>query len=340
MRISIVGITGYSGLELLRLIHHHHHIEVSSIHATQSIGKSISELYPHLKGICDLIVQPFDADEIMKHSDLVVFATPSGIASQLSSKFVNSNFPVVDISGDHRLPSDEYKLWYKKEPVNNDIQKQFTYCLPEFNTSSNHRFISNPGCYATAVELALIPLLQNKLIQLDSIIIDAKSGLSGAGKNPTTASHFVNINNNYLTYKLNEHQHIPEIIQMLKHYDHNLQNIQFSTSLIPVNRGIVATIYCKLKSSTFAQQITEIYELIYKNKPFIRILRTMPQLNEVVGTNYVNIGFKYNDKTNILTVMVVLDNLIKGASGQALQNINLMFGFDETEGLCSVPPLV
>lgn len=127
---------------------------------------------------------------------------------------------------------------------------------------------------------------------------------------------------------------------MLKHYDHNLQNIQFSTSLIPVNRGIVATIYCKLKSSTFAQQITETYELIYKNKPFIRILRTMPQLNEVVGTNYVNIGFKYNDKTNILTVMVVLDNLIKGASGQALQNINLMFGFDETEGLCSVPPLV
>lgn len=114
MRISIVGITGYSGLELLRLIHHHPHIEVSSIHATQSIGKSISELYPHLKGICDLIVQPFDADEIMKHSDLVVFATPSGIASQLSSKFVNSNFPVVDISGDHRLPSDEYKLWYKK----------------------------------------------------------------------------------------------------------------------------------------------------------------------------------------------------------------------------------
>lgn len=340
MRISIVGITGYSGLELLRLIHHHPHIEVSSIHATQSIGKSISELYPHLKGICDLIVQPFDADEIMKHSDLVVFATPSGIASQLSSKFVNSNFPVVDISGDHRLPSDEYKLWYKKEPVNNDIQKQFTYCLPEFTTSSNHRFISNPGCYAIAVELALIPLLQNKLIQLDSIIIDAKSGLSGAGKNPTTASHFVNINNNYLTYKLNEHQHIPEIIQMLKHYDHNLQNIQFSTSLIPVNRGIVATIYCKLKSSTFAQQITETYELIYKNKPFIRILRTMPQLNEVVGTNYVNIGFKYNDKTNILTVMVVLDNLIKGASGQALQNINLMFGFDETEGLCSVPPLV
>ena len=340
MRISIVGITGYSGLELLRHIHHHPHIEVSSVHATQSIGKSISELYPHLKGICDLIVQPFDADEIMKHSDLVVFATPSVIASQLSSKFVNSNFPVVDISGDHRLPSDEYKLWYKKEPVNNDIQKQFTYCLPEFNTSSNHRFISNPGCYATAVELALIPLLQNKLIQLDSIIIDAKSGLSGAGKNPTTASHFVNINNNYLTYKLNEHQHIPEIIQMLKHYDHNLQNIQFSTYLIPVNRGIVATIYCKLKSSTFAQQITETYELIYKNKPFIRILRTMPQLNEVVGTNYVNIGFKYNDKTNILTVMVVLDNLIKGASGQALQNINLMFGFDETEGLCSVPPLV
>lgn len=127
---------------------------------------------------------------------------------------------------------------------------------------------------------------------------------------------------------------------MLKHYDDNLQNIQFSTSLIPVNRGIVATIYCKLKRTTFANQITPTYESIYKDKPFIRILRTLPQLNEVIGTNYVNIGFKYNDKTNILTVLVVLDNLIKGASGQALQNINLMYGFDETEGLCSVTPLV
>ncbi|MEB7433606.1 N-acetyl-gamma-glutamyl-phosphate reductase [Staphylococcus pasteuri] len=340
MRISIVGITGYSGLELVRLIQSHNHLEVVSIHATQSTGTKLSEIYPHLKGICDLVIKPFDARYIMKHADLVVFATPSGIASQLSSYFINYPFPVVDISGDHRLPPDDYQLWYKKEAVSLDIQEQFTYSLPEFSNIKNQKFISNPGCYATAVELALIPLVKDKLIQLDSIIVDAKSGLSGAGKNPTTTSHFVNINNNYITYKLNEHQHIPEILQMLKKYDKNLQNIQFSTSLIPVNRGIISTIYCKLNSDIHPSKIKLSYDSAYKDKYFIRIVNNMPQLTDVIGSNFVNIGFKYNKSMNILTIMVVLDNLIKGASGQALQNINLMYGFDETEGLRTLPSIV
>ncbi|MFQ7525427.1 MAG: N-acetyl-gamma-glutamyl-phosphate reductase, partial [Streptococcus salivarius] len=199
------------------------------------------------------------------------------------------------------------------------------------------KFIANPGCYATATELALIPLVAVSLIETESVIVDAKSGLTGAGKALSESSHFVNVHDNYVTYKLNHHQHIPEIVQTLQVFNPEMPEIQFSTSLLPVNRGIMATVYCKLKKDVTVADVASAFTKAYDDKPFVRVQDNLPELHNVIGSNFTDIGFVYNEKTNVLTVISVIDNLIKGAAGQAVQNLNLMQGWDETEGLLLTP---
>ena len=340
MRVSIVGITGYSGLELLRILQYHSQAEVVSIHATQHIGLPLSSLFPHVRGYCDLRIEEFDSQKIMQESDLVFFATPSGVAKEAAADFVKADFPVIDLSGDHRLPADQYERWYQKGAADPAIQKEFIYSLAEFSRPLGKKFIANPGCYATATELAIIPLLQAGIVDLDSIIVDAKSGLTGAGKNPSDTSHFVTVHDNYVTYKLNRHQHIPEIVQALQTFEPKLQHIQFSTSLLPLNRGIVATVYCRLNKELDQEELIELYQESYRDKPFVRIQSSLPSLDQIIGSNYTDMGLAYNPTTGILTLVAVLDNLVKGAAGQAVQNMNLMCGFDETEGLLSLPIFV
>ncbi|MBM7636586.1 N-acetyl-gamma-glutamyl-phosphate reductase [Streptococcus saliviloxodontae] len=334
MKVSIVGITGYSGLELLKILNNHKKVQVVSIHATKEVGQCISDIYPHLTDQCDLVIEAFDAAEIMSKSDLVFFATPSGIASHLSEPFVEAGFPVIDLSGDHRLSATSYSEWYAKEPAKQAILDQFVYGLAEFTDVKGKKFIANPGCYATATELALLPLVQAEVLEKDSsIIVDAKSGLTGAGKGLSDSSHFVNVHDNYVTYKLNKHQHIPEIEQALHLFDADLLPIQFSTSLLPINRGIVSTSYLKVKEGVSQEAVQMIFEKAYADKVFVRLSKGLPDLHQVLGTNYTDIGFQVNEKTGILTVISVIDNLIKGAAGQAVQNLNLMMGWDEAEGL-------
>lgn len=337
MKLSIVGITGYSGLELIRILNHHTKATVVSIHATQQIGQRLSDLYPYLLGICDLKIEAFDSKAIMDKSDAVIFATPSGIAGQLAEDFLAQDFPVIDLSGDHRLPAHTYAKWYGKNPAKQEFIDQFTYGLAEFESIKGQKFISNPGCYATATELALIPLLQAQVIDPANIIIDAKSGLTGAGKNLSQSSHFVNVHDNYVTYKLNKHQHIPEIEQTLKKVAPDLGPIQFSTSLLPINRGIMATCYVKLRKNLTPDDIMAIFKKSYADKPFIRLQKDLPELHNVIGSNFTDIGFAYNKKANVLTVISVIDNLVKGAAGQAIQNLNLMMGWEETEGFLMTP---
>ena len=337
MRVSIVGITGYSGLDLVKLLNNHKKVTIASIHATKEIGRRLSDLYPYLVGICDLVIEEFDADKIIAKSDLVFFATPSGVASKLAQPFVKADFPVLDLSGDHRLPAYLYEKWYKKTPASDEELNKFTYSLAEFTDVKGKKFISNPGCYATATELALIPLLKAGVVEEDSIIVDAKSGLTGAGKALSESSHFVNVHDNYVTYKLNRHQHIPEIVQELKLFDEKVSHIQFSTSLLPVNRGIMLTVYVKLKKPLTNANLFAIYEDSYKDTPFVRVQDDLPELHNVIGSNFTDIGFLYNEITNVLTIVSVIDNLIKGAAGQAVQNLNLMNGWDETEGLMISP---
>ncbi|HHF7010142.1 N-acetyl-gamma-glutamyl-phosphate reductase [Streptococcus mutans] len=337
MKVSIVGITGYSGLELVRILNGHQKVELVSVHATKEIGTKLSDIYSYLKGICDLEIQSFDSQKIMATADLVFFATPSGVAKELAKDFIAADFPVIDISGDHRLPAVIYEKWYKKAAAEQASLDKFTYALAELTDVKGKKFIANPGCYATATELALLPLVKEKLIDVNSIIVDAKSGLTGAGKVLSESSHFVNVHDNYVTYKLNRHQHIPEIVQELKRFDNNLEHIQFSTSLLPVNRGIMATCYVTLKKPLSNEAISKIYQDLYADKPFVRLQQDLPELHNVIGSNFCDIGFAYNPVTNVLTVISVIDNLVKGAAGQAVQNLNLMMGWDETEGFPMTP---
>ncbi|MGT2930663.1 N-acetyl-gamma-glutamyl-phosphate reductase [Streptococcus dentasini] len=337
MKVAIVGVSGYSGLELVRLLAQHSQVQVVSIHATKEVGALLSDLYPHLKGICDLEIQPFDAMNIMQNTDLVFMATPSGVAKESSAVFVENDFPVIDLSGDHRLSAEDYQKWYGKTPAASKVLEKFTYSLAEFTNAGTNKFISNPGCYATATELALIPLLGSDKVDLDSVIVDAKSGLTGAGKKLAESSHFVNVHDNYVTYKLNEHQHIPEIVQALKKFNPKFDHIQFSTSLLPINRGIMATCYVRMSQHVTKEEIHQLYQATYGDKVFVRLQQSLPNLHDVLGSNFTDIGFAYNPVTKILTVVSVLDNLVKGAAGQAVQNMNLAFGFAETDGLLSGP---
>ncbi|MFR4697237.1 MAG: N-acetyl-gamma-glutamyl-phosphate reductase [Streptococcus salivarius] len=336
MKVSIVGITGYSGLELVKILNNHKKVELVSIHATKEVGRRLSDVYPYLTGVCDLIIEAFDAQEIMGKADLVFFATPSGVASSLAEEFVQADFPVIDLSGDHRLPADVYQEWYKKSPAKQSILNKFTYALSEYADVKDKKFIANPGCYATATELALLPLVATGLIETDSVIVDAKSGLTGAGKALSESSHFVNVHDNYVTYKLNHHQHIPEIVQTLQVFNPEMPEIQFSTSLLPVNRGIMATVYCKLKKDVTVSNVASAFAKAYDDKPFVRVQENLPELHNVTGSNFTDIGFAYNEKANVLTVISVIDNLLKGR-WTAVQNLNLMQGWDETEGLLMTP---
>lgn len=339
MKVSIIGVTGYSGLELLRILQGHKELEVVSVHASQSVGQKLSDLLPHLRGICDLVIEDFDAQVIMAKSDLVFFATPSGLSKDLAGPFIAAGFPLIDLSGDFRLPAATYQKWYGQEAAKDEELAIFTYGLSEWADLAGKNFIANPGCYATAVSLALMPLLAAEVIEETGIIVDAKSGLTGAGKKLAETSHFANVHENYRTYKLNQHQHIPEIMQNLQAVNPQVPHIQFSTSLLPINRGIVATAYVRLKPGKTVEDTAIAFEQAYRGRPFVRPLGScLPDLHQVIGSNFVDIGWIYNPVTGILTLVAVLDNLVKGAAGQAVQNFNLMYDLPETMGL-DLPPL-
>lgn len=338
MKAAIVGVTGYTGIELVRLIHQHPSLTLGTLHSHSMHKNSISELYPHLQQLCGQEVEAYDAEKIMKNNDLVFFATPSGISKDLVHEFVAKDFPVIDLSGDLRLKDlESYQRWYKKEPTTQEIVDQAVYALPEFSPIKGN-LLSNPGCYATAAILSLVPLIQAQLIALDTIILDGKSGLSGAGKQLSDSSHYVTVDENMTLYKLNQHQHIPEIIQYLQSFDADLTTLQFTTSLIPIKRGIFMTLYAKVKEGVTNEQIQQAFD-VYQTKPFVRVQSNgrLPELRQVTGTNFCDIGFGLNEENQTLTVVAVIDNLMKGAAGQAIQNFNLWAGLDETCGLTQVP---
>ena len=249
MKVSIIGATGYSGLELIRLLESHSKVEIFSLHSYSNYSENVAYLYPHLKGICELPLEPIDVSRICQHSQVVFFAAPSGIAKDQVAPFLEAGLTVIDLSGDLRLKNpDDYPTWYHFPAAEKGLLDQAIYGLSEWADVKKQKLISNPGCYATATLLALAPLIIEDLIELDSIVVDAKSGLSGAGKSMQTTSMYTEVNDNLTIYKMNQHQHIPEIIQQLKKWQSGVENIQFSTSLIPITRGISTTIYAKLKS--------------------------------------------------------------------------------------------
>ncbi|HEY2420643.1 MAG TPA: N-acetyl-gamma-glutamyl-phosphate reductase [Neobacillus sp.] len=342
MKAAIIGGTGYGSIELIRLINMHPYLEIGSVVSNSQAGVSLTDTYPHLATIMEQPMEAFDANYLSEKNDVVFLATPSGVSSELVPQLLENGIKCIDLSGDFRLRSgNEYESWYRHSPADEKYLKQAIYGLSEIYPEKikTANLIANPGCYPTATTLGLLPIIKTNLADYESIIIDAKSGVSGAGRGLSLTSHYAEINENIRAYKLGAHQHIPEIEQVLSDEGSEPITITFTTHLVPMTRGIMCTIYVKLNETVSTQEVQRIYEEFYKNKPFVRVRPegNVPSTKEVLGSNYCDLGLHVDPRTNRLTIISVIDNLVKGASGQAIQNVNLMNGWDERTGLSDIP---
>jgi len=342
LKIAIIGSTGYGGVELIRLLASHPLAEVTSVVSSSSAGSPIAEVYPHLTEICTDLLDDVDPTLIKSKADVVFIATPSGIAAKLTPSLLEAGLKVIDISGDHRLKSPQaYETWYKKTPAEQSYLDRAVYGLAEIygDAVRDQALISNPGCYPTATLLGLIPAVKAGYIDPATIIIDAKSGVSGAGRGASLGTHYSELNENLKAYKLNRHQHIPEIEQVLSDEAGFPVVTTFTTHLVPMTRGIMSTMYASVKDGRSTEEFVALYRSFYEGRSFVRVREAgiWPATKEVWGSNYCDIGFAVDERTGRVTIVSVIDNLVKGAAGQAIQNLNLMMGWDETLGLQFVP---
>ncbi|WIL46346.1 N-acetyl-gamma-glutamyl-phosphate reductase [Bacillus bombysepticus] len=342
MKVAIIGATGYGGIELIRLLEQHPYFSIASLHSFSQVGECITNVYPHLRNVLVHTLQEIDVETIGKEAEIVFLATPAGVSVELTPKLLAVGLKVIDLSGDFRMKDPFiYEQWYKRTAAKEEVLSKAVYGLSEWKRTEIQKanLIANPGCFATATLLAIAPLVRSSRIEEDSIIIDAKSGVSGAGKTPTTMTHFPELYDNLHIYKVNQHQHVPEIEQMLTEWNSELQPITFSTHLIPISRGIMITLYAKVKQKMEIKQLQKLYEETYEQSPFIRICTQgkFPSPKEVRGSNYCDIGIAYDERTERVTVVSVIDNMMKGAAGQAIQNANIIAGLEETTGLQHMP---
>lgn len=342
MKVAIVGATGYGGAELVRILKNHPYVSIHSIHASSLLGEPLTNMYPHMQPFIDQKLEEVNIEKIASEVDLVFTATPSGVARELAPKFMEKGVKVIDLSGDFRIRDQEaYRKWYGLEPSDQKLLDEAVYGLTEWMDEdlSNKKLIANPGCFPTGVLLGLIPLVKEKIVDEKSIIVDAKTGVSGAGKGLSAATHYSETNENFKIYKVNKHQHTPEIEQGLRMFNENVKAITFSTHLAPMTRGIMSTIYANVKEPMTQEKVTELFKEAYKNDFFVRVREAgnFPATKEVYGSNFCDIGVAYDERTERITVVTVIDNLVKGASGQAVQNMNKWFGFDEKAGIDFMP---
>ncbi|MFC7370869.1 N-acetyl-gamma-glutamyl-phosphate reductase [Fictibacillus iocasae] len=342
LEIGIIGATGFSGVELYRLLCSHPEKPAVTLFSSSRDGQDITEEYPHLKGISTNSTLKKLSLEHIKRMDVVFSCAPSGVSRELLPPLLEAGIRVIDLAGDYRLKDSAlYEKWYKKPAPPERWLHEAVYGLSEYNRESikQAQLIANPGCYPTAVQLALLPLLKNNLIDPLSLITDAKSGLSGAGASLSKSSHYANANESLSIYKMNAHQHIPEMEQSFAQIGKSEVIMTFSTHLVPMTRGILATMYADLLPGVTTEIIYETLQQHYENEHFIRVHQENTPLstNQVSGSNYCDISYSLDERTGRLTVYSVIDNLLKGAAGQALHNMNIMMGFNETSGLPLIP---
>lgn len=342
MKAAIIGATGYGGAELVRILHSHPYVSIHSVHATSLIGEPLTKCFPHMHSMVKETVQDVDIDKIAKEVDIVFTATPSGVASKFTQQLLDENIKVIDLSGDFRIKNrDTYKEWYGLEAAQEKMLNQAVYGLSEWVTEdlTQVNLLSNPGCFPTSALLGLAPVIKNKLVDPNSIIIDAKTGVSGAGKGLSAATHYSETNDNFKIYKVNEHQHTPEIEQSLNLWDNNSKFVTFTPHLAPMTCGIMSTMYMTATSKVTTDQLIDLYKTEYAKDYFVRIRKKgeHPTTKEVAGSNFCDISITYDERTNRITIVSVIDNLVKGASGQAVQNMNKMLGLDEKIGIDFMP---
>jgi N-acetyl-gamma-glutamyl-phosphate reductase len=333
IRIGIVGISGYSGRELLSILLRHPNAEVVYVSANKTEGP-VSGIWPELAGKTDLVCRPYDAAEAAK-TDLVFLATPHTVSMRLAPELAEKGVRIIDMSGDFRLASEkEYIKWYKADEHNApQLLDDAVYGLPEIYAGQlkDAKLVANPGCYPTASILSVAPVVRKDII---SVHIDAKSGVSGAGI-AHTETLLKDMKDNFKAYKVLKHQHSPEIVEQLSFLAGKPLPVAFVPHLLPFERGIFATVYISLRETMPQGDAQALYEEFYKDTPFVTVVPPNGdvELKDVVETNDLNLHVAADPEQNLLVVTAVLDNLVKGASGQAIQNFNLMYGFDETLGL-------
>jgi len=338
LKIAIVGSSGYAGGELFRILRHHPLAMVTAVTSEKSAGKPITDIFPHLAGLTELICEPLDPETIAKKADFIFLALPHVTAQEAAFRFHQLGKKVVDLSADYRLAdAASYELWYEHCHQYPDLLKSAVYGLPELHREKIKQasLTANPGCYPTGAILGLAPLLKKGIVDLPSIVIDSKSGVSGAGRSPSLAHLYPEVNEGLMAYNIGTHRHTPEIEQELSALAGKQVTVSFTPHLIPMNRGILTTIYARFSREMNAAQLHALYEEFYKQEPFVRLLPPgrFPNVRNVRGSNFCDIGVYADPRTGRAVVVTAIDNLGKGASGQAIQNMNLMMGFDETEGL-------
>ncbi len=338
LNVAIVGASGYTGLELIRLLDRHPGVVISCVTSEQSAGKRISEIFPTLRGRCDLVLEPLNPSAIAARADLIFTALPHQAAMKVVPDFLAAGKKVVDLSADYRLHDPAvYGAWYEPH-LNPELLPEAVFGLPELRreTIRKARLVANPGCYPTSVILGLKPLLENALIDITAIIADSKSGTSGAGRSAKVDSLYCEVNDSFKAYGVGgAHRHTPEIEQELSELAGQPVTITFTPHLVPMDRGILSTIYATPNRPVTTEELVSLYADTYKDEPFVRSLPKgqFPSTAFVRGSNFCDIGITLDSRTNRIVVVSAIDNLVKGASGQAIQNMNLICGFPETSGL-------
>lgn len=338
IKVSIIGATGYTGAELVRLLSGHPQTELVALTTQSYVDVPFWEVYPHLYKYNELAAEKMDLTRLLEQSDVLFVALPHGHAMPIAREAAGSGKIVIDLGADFRLKDYRvYEEWYKVEHQARELLDTAVYGLPELNREavSKSSLVANPGCYPTSAILALAPLLKNKLINLRSIIIDSKSGVSGAGRGLSLGSHFSEINQNFKAYNVAIHRHTPEIEQELGKIAGDSVTVSFTPHLLPVTRGILSTVYAELASPLQQEELQRIFLDFYQDDYFVRVMPKgmLPQLKWVVGTNHCDIGITVDNRTGRVVVISAIDNLVKGASGQAVQNMNVACGLPEYTAL-------
>ena len=339
IKVGIVGAGGYAGMTLTQLLLRHPEAKIEWLISEEAHkNKAVAELYPHLRGELELNYLTLnDLNKVQDKVDLVFLALPHGIAMDYVTQVIGAGKKVIDLGADFRFNDVKvFKKWYGIEHKGEPLLKEAVFGLPELYREAikKARLIGNPGCYPTASILGTAPLVKEGLVDLDSIIVDAKSGVSGAGRGVSLKVHYCERNEGIEAYAVTTHRHMGEIEYQLSRLSGNQINVTFVPHLTPMNRGILATIYAKLKQKMDYKQLTDVYKKFYKGEPFVRIFEDqLPNTKYVAGTNFCDIGVQVNEATGKVIVISAIDNLVKGAAGQAVQNMNLLFGLEESTGL-------
>lgn len=342
IKVGIIGATGYAGSELVRILLGHKDVEIKWYGSRRYIDKKYASIYQNFFQLVDANCMDDNMEVLADQVDVIFTATPQGLCASLVNEEILSKVKIIDLSADFRIKDVKvYEEWYKLEHKSPQFIEEAVYGLCEINREDvkKARLVANPGCYTTCSILTCYPLVKEGIIDPNTIIVDAKSGTSGAGRGAKVDNLFCEVNENMKAYGVATHRHTPEIEEQLGYACGEKITINFTPHLVPMNRGILATAYASLKKDVTYEEVKAIYDKYYADEKFVRVLEkdVCPQTKWVEGSNYVDVNFKIDPRTNRIIMMGAIDNLVKGAAGQAVQNMNLMFGLKESEGLELVP---